>query len=614
MVNKPCEQTKCALIKPFHIWFWIGHTVLTFIKRDTKLSAIQIKQRPQLGALEAPGVSGTLARVLASRGVSNNTQIDYGLKRLLPPQGLLHINEAAELLAEAITAHACIVIVGDFDADGATSCALAMRCLRAFGLSDVSYLVPNRFEYGYGLSPEIVGVAAMRQPDIIITVDNGISSIDGVHAAQALGISVLVTDHHLPGEQLPTADVIVNPNLPGDRFASKNLAGVGVIFYVMLAVRATLRRQGWFEQSGVAEPNMSQFLDLVALGTVADVVPLDQNNRILVQQGLQRIRQGHACPGIQALLTVGNRNPLRLASSDLGFTVGPRLNAAGRLDDMSVGIECLLADNADDAMALALQLDELNRARREVEQSMQQDALAIVDNLNTAEASAAEEDLPAVYVLHDKTWHQGVVGLVASRIKERTNRPVMALAPGDQEGEWKGSARSVEGVHIRDVLARVDALHPGLMSKFGGHAMAAGLSLPDKNLAKFEAALLSVMQQVTAGRDWSQVIWTDGELAASEFTMELAESLSQSTPWGQGFPEPLFDGQFEVSDARVVGETHAKLKLRPVDGDQIIDAICFGYLDKHESLPQGTIRAAYRLDVNEFRERLSLQLMVKYIE
>jgi len=576
------------------------------------LSAIQIKLRPSgdtpPDSLLTQGGSDTLARVLASRGVNNSSQIDYGLKRLLPPQGLLHINDAAELLAEAITADATIVIVGDFDADGATSCALACRCLKAFGLSNVSYLVPNRFEYGYGLSPEIVGVAAMRQPDIIITVDNGISSIDGVHAAQALGISVLVTDHHLPGEELPTADVIVNPNLPGDRFASKNLAGVGVIFYVMLAVRAKLRQYRWFEDSGISEPNMSQFLDLVALGTVADVVPLDQNNRVLVQQGLQRIRQGKACAGIRALLTVGNRNPLRLASSDLGFTVGPRLNAAGRLDDMSVGIECLLSDDTDTAMQLAMQLDELNRARREVEQSMQQDALAIVENLSV------EEEPPAIYILHDKSWHQGVVGLVASRIKERTHRPVLALAPSDKEGEWKGSARSVEGVHIRDVLARVDALHPGLMSKFGGHAMAAGLSLAQKNIAEFEAALSTVTEQLTADRDWSQVIWTDGELAASDFNLEFAESLRQSTPWGQGFPEPLFDGQFEVIDARVVGDTHAKLKLRPSNADHVIDAICFRYLDKRESLPQGTIRAAYRLDVNEFRERLSLQLIVQYIE
>jgi len=360
---------------------------------------------------------------------------------------------------------------------------------------------------------------------------------------------------------------------------------------------------------GIAEPNMSQFLDLVALGTVADVVPLDRNNRILVQQGMQRIRQGHACAGIQALLTVGNRNAARLSSSDLGFAVGPRLNAAGRLDDMSVGIECLLTDSPEKAMALAVQLDDLNKERRQVEKSMQQDALAIIDKI-----SVDEDTKPAIYVLSDEAWHQGVVGLVASRIKERTQRPVIAMAPGDNEGEWKGSSRSVEGVHIRDLLARLDALHPGLMTKFGGHAMAAGFSLQEQNRAKFEVALLEVAEQMTAGHDWSHVLWTDGALQADEFTMELAEQLRQSTPWGQGFPEPVFDGVFEVLEARVVGETHAKLRLRPIDSNVSIDGICFGYLDSHEALPEGEIRAAYRLDVNEFRDRLTLQLMIQTIE
>ena len=550
-----------------------------------------------------------MSAVLRARGVNKQDALDYGLKQLLPPQGLSNINQAAELLTDAIAADAGIVIVGDFDADGATSCTLAVRCLRAFGLQNVSYLVPNRFEYGYGLSPQIVGVAAMRQPDLIITVDNGISSVDGVHAAQGLGISVLVTDHHLPGEEIPTADVIVNPNLPGDHFASKNLAGVGVIFYVMLATRARLRQIGWFKQSGIAEPNMSQFLDLVALGTVADVVPLDQNNRILVQQGLQRIRQGLACAGIQALLKVGNRNPARVASGDLGFTVAPRLNAAGRLDDMSVGIECLLSDDVDKALDLARQLDQLNQQRRQVEQSMQQDALAIVDKL-----AIDDTEPPAIYCLADASWHQGVVGLVASRIKERTNRPVVALAPGDNGDEWKGSARSVEGLHIRDLLVRVDAQYPNLMTKFGGHAMAAGFSLPDHNRDKFAQALRAAALEMTADRDWSQVLWSDGELTADEFTMQLADQLSHSSPWGQGFPEPLFEGEFEVIDARVVGDSHAKLRLQPLGAQQVIDAICFGYLDSHDDLPVGTIRAAYRLDTNEFRERLSLQLLIRHIE
>ena len=572
------------------------------------MSNLQIKQRP-VTSPSINGLSRVMSRILSARGVHNAQTLDYSLKNLLLPEGLSHIAAAADLLAEAVTAGASIVIVGDFDADGATSCALAVRCLKAFGMQDVSYMVPNRFEYGYGLSPQIVGDAAMRQPDIVVTVDNGISSIDGVHAAQALGMSVLVTDHHLPGEELPTADVIVNPNLPGDRFASKNLAGVGVIFYVMLATRARLRQMGWFADANIAEPNMSQFLDLVALGTVADVVPLDQNNRILVQQGMQRIRNGHACAGIQALLTIGKRNPLRLSASDLGFAVGPRLNAAGRMDDMSVGIECLLSDSFEHAMTLATELDELNRERRAVEGSMQQDALAIVEKI-----SIADDEVPSVYVLADETWHQGVVGLVASRIKDRVHRPVVALAPGDGENEWKASCRSVEGVHIRDVLARLDALHPGLMTKFGGHAMAAGLSLDSKNLEKFKQALLSTMDSMTQGHDWSQVLWTDGELEPHELNMELAEELRQSSPWGQGFPEPVFDGVFDVVESRVVGDTHAKLRLTPVGSDQVIDGICFGYLNHHAELPIGQVRLAYRLDINEFRDRLTLQLMIQHVD
>lgn len=556
------------------------------------------------------GLPPTIARILAARDIVSDRQIDYSLKHLLPPQTLTNINAAAELLAEAVMADANIVIVGDFDVDGATSCALAMRCLRAFGLANVSYLVPNRFEYGYGLTPEIVGVAAMRQPDIIITVDNGISSNDGVYAAQQLGISVLITDHHLPGDELPTAEVIVNPNLQGDRFASKNLAGVGVIFYVMLALRAQLRQTKWFSESSHIEPNMSQFLDLVALGTVADVVPLDQNNRILVQQGLQRIREGKSCVGIEALLTVGKRNSARLAASDLGFAVAPRLNAAGRLDDMTVGIECLLTDDIDTAARLAQQLDELNRERRAVEQTMQQDALSIVENLNVVKDDSQQ---PCIYILHEESWHQGVVGLVASRIKERTNRPVVALAPGDAEGEWKGSARSVEGVHIRDIFARLDAQHPGLMSKFGGHAMAAGLSIAGDKIPRFIEALNKTTEEMTACKDWSQIIWTDGKLEAADFTIELADQMRVLTPWGQAMPEPLFEGCFEVLEARTVGDIHAKLKLQPEGTNLSIDAICFFYLNDHPELPEGEVRAIYRLDVNEFRQRQSLQLIVQTI-
>lgn len=576
--------------------------------RQSIVSDIQIKRRPEHIDLRFDGLPNTLSRILANRGVKNVQQIDYSLKQLLAPQSLSNIDVAADLLAEAVAANAGIVIVGDFDADGATSCALAMRCLKAFGASNVSYLVPNRFEYGYGLSPEIVGVAAMQQPDVIITVDNGISSVDGVHAAQQLGMSVLVTDHHLPGEEIPTADVIVNPNLPGDKFLSKALAGVGVIFYVMLALRAKLRALEWFSQSKMSEPNMTQFLDLVALGTVADVVPLDQNNRLLVQQGLQRIRDGKGCAGINALLTVANRSPRNLAASDLGFAVGPRLNAAGRLDDMSIGIECLLADSGDKAMALAQQLDQLNRERREVEQSMQQDALAIVEKMQINDAQQSD-----IYVLSDDGWHQGVVGLVASRIKERTNRPVIAMAPGDVDGELKGSARSVEGIHIRDLLARVDALHPNLMTKFGGHAMAAGLSIEKSKVREFENAVAAVTKEMTREHSWDQILLSDGELAAIEFDLGFAEQIRQITPWGQAFPEPMFDGEFEVIDACVVGDTHAKLKLKSRNSQQVLDAICFGYLDNHANLPEGTIRAVYKLDVNEFRDRKNLQLVIRHI-
>lgn len=572
---------------------------------------MQIQSRQSQPSPALADLPPVLARVLSNRGIKRLDEIDYGLNKLIPPANLSHIDMAAELLADALVAQANIVIVGDFDADGATSCALAVSCLRSFGLPHecVSYLVPNRFEYGYGLSPEIVGMAALRQPDIIITVDNGISSIDGVHAAQALGMTVLVTDHHLPGETLPTADVIVNPNLPSDRFASKNLAGVGVIFYVMLALRALLRKRNWFEQNGISEPNMSQFLDLVALGTVADVVPLDYNNRILVQQGLQRIRQGHARPGIDALLTVGKRDSSKVVASDLGFVVGPRLNAAGRLDDMSVGIECLLSETLEAAMPLALQLDDLNQERKQVQQSMQQEALAEVQKLVIDQANK-----PVAMVLHDQTWHQGVVGLVASRVKEQLNRPVVALAPGDAENEWKGSCRSVDGVHIRDVLARVEALNPGLMAKFGGHAMAAGLSIKTENLKRFEHAFISAVEEATHGKNWEQTFWCDGELSENDYSLELAEQLAQTQPWGQTFVEPTFEGLFDVIETRQVGETHLKMLVSPANSNQRLDAICFSYFDSHESEPEGQIKLAYQLSINDFRNQQSVQLMVRYIE
>lgn len=591
----------------FLVLFQAFHPVVQSIQYNRFMSAIKIQRYQEYTNHEVT----VFDRVLNARGVTNANAINYQLNALLPPNTLSGIDEAAELLSEAVQADAKIIIVGDFDADGATSCALAISALNAFGLKNVSYLVPNRFEFGYGLSPEIVGVAAMEQPDVIVTVDNGISSVDGVNAAQALGISVLVTDHHLPGDELPTAEVIVNPNLAHDRFASKNLAGVGVIFYVMLALRAKLRKQSWFEQVQIPEPNMSQFLDLVALGTVADVVPLDHNNRILVQQGLQRIRAGHARPGIAALLQVAKKDFRYIAASDLGFTVGPRLNAAGRMDDMSVGIECLLAHDPSVAARLAESLDELNRTRREVEDGMRAEAIELVKSLDVKNSKNT-----VGYCLHDKTWHQGIVGLVASRVKERVKRPVAALAPADTvnpEGEWKGSFRSVEGVHIRDVLARVDALNPGLILKFGGHAMAAGMSIEAEKISTFADAFDAVLREMTAGMDWQQMIMSDGELSDQEFNLELAEQLRYATPWGNAFPAPLFDGYFEVCDARIVGDSHAKLVLRPRDSDDSYDAICFGYLRDHDHLPRGIVHAAYRLDVNHYQGMKKLQLMVEHI-
>lgn len=571
------------------------------------MSAIKIQRYQEFTNHEV----SVFDRVLNARGVKHANEVNYQLNALLPPNGLSGIDAAAELLSEAVQADAKVIIVGDFDADGATSCALAVSALQAFGLQNVSYLVPNRFEFGYGLSPEIVGVAAMEQPDVIITVDNGISSIDGVNAAQALGISVIVTDHHLPGEQLPSADVIVNPNLAHDNFQSKNLAGVGVIFYVMLALRAKLRSQSWFQQAQIAEPNMSQFLDLVALGTVADVVPLDHNNRILVQQGLQRIRAGQARAGIAALLQVAKKDFRYIAASDLGFSVGPRLNAAGRMDDMSVGIECLLASDAGTANRLAQSLEELNKTRREVEDGMREEAIERVKALDVKNTKNV-----VGYCLYDKAWHQGIVGLVASRVKERVKRPVAALAPAavdNPEGEWKGSFRSVDGVHIRDVLARVEALYPGLMSKFGGHAMAAGMSIDYEKIPAFEDAFDKVLHEMTEGIDWQQTIMSDGELSDQEFNLEVAEQLRYATPWGSAFSAPLFDGYFEVCDARIVGDSHAKMVLRPQDSDDSYDAICFGYLRDHEHLPRGIVHVAYRLDVNHYQGMKKLQLMVDHL-
>ncbi|KGE05031.1 Single-stranded-DNA-specific exonuclease RecJ [Pseudohaliea rubra DSM 19751] len=486
-----------------------------------------------------------------------------------------------------------------------------MRALRAFGAAHVDFLVPNRFEYGYGLSPEIVALAAEGRPDLLVTVDNGIASLAGVAAARQRGMDVIVTDHHLPGDELPAATVIVNPNQRDCAFPSKHLAGVGVVFYLLLALRRQLRDDGWFTARGVAEPRLADFLDLVALGTVADVVPLDRNNRILVQGGLARIRAGRASPGVAALLAVAGRDPRRVVASDLGFAVGPRLNAAGRLDDMTIGIECLLSDDPGAAHGLAARLDQFNRDRRLIEQDMQTDALALL--------AAREDDLvepPLALALYEPGWHQGVIGILASRIKDRVHRPVIAFADAEADGAMlKGSARSIPGVHIRDVLANLDNRHPGLIDRFGGHAMAAGLSLPRQHLDAFAAALVEEVARQAQDVELQAVLESDGELAPAELALELASSLRNAGPWGQHFPEPLFDGRFVVKSQRIVGERHLKLVLAPAGApERAVDAIAFN-IDP-EAWPDPsvvTLAIAYRLDVNAWRGEERVQLIVEHL-
>ncbi|CAA0123357.1 Single-stranded-DNA-specific exonuclease RecJ [Halioglobus japonicus] len=553
------------------------------------------------------GIHPLLARVYSARGIDSSAQLDLGLARLLPPGELLHADAAATLLADALDTDQRIVVVGDFDADGATSTTLVVSALRAFGARHVDYLVPNRFEYGYGLTPEIVALAARDNPDLIITVDNGISSLEGVAAASALGITTLITDHHLAGRELPQAAVIVNPNQPGCAFPSKALAGVGVIFYIMLALRAELRERGWFAQR--AEVNLAQYLDLVALGTVADVVPLDRNNRILVAEGLRRIRAGHCRPGILALLEVASRRCATVVASDLGFVVAPRINAAGRLEDMSIGIECLLSEDMDSARTQASRLHQLNQDRRVIEQDMQDEALQILEKLALAEEGSA----PVAMTLYQSGWHQGVIGILASRIKDRLHRPTIAFADGDA-GELKGSARSIPGIHIRDILDAVATRHPGLVTKFGGHAMAAGLTLPRDGYETFAAAFVEEVERHAQDVQLQAVIESDGELSADEFQLELATELRFAGPWGQHFPEPIFDGRFTIVSQRLVGEKHLKLVLTPVGGDCLLDAIAFN-IDPEFWPNSGVteVELAYRLDVNEFRGQRSVQLMVEHL-
>ena len=551
-----------------------------------------------------------LQRIYAARGALADSDCDLSLNKLLPPtcKGL---PDAVARLVSALEADERILIVGDFDADGATSSALGMKVLRAFGARQVDFLVPNRFEYGYGLSPEIVAVAAESKPDLIVTVDNGISSLAGVDAANALGIDVVVTDHHLPGSELPKALAIVNPNQPDCPFPSKALAGAGVMFYLLSALRAGLAQAGWFERKGITPPKMADFLDLVALGTVADVVPLDHNNRILVHQGIRRIRAGLASPGIYALLEAGKRDPHHLQASDLGFVVGPRLNAAGRLDDMSLGIRCLLADSGEEARQLAADLDRLNRERREIEQGMQQEALSHLENLQLK----VDETLPLGITLHDETWHPGVVGLVASRIKERFHRPVIAFAPED-DAVVKGSGRSIPGVHIRDVLDAVDKRCPGAIIKFGGHAMAAGLSLRRDRLAEFGDVFAAVIEDMSDPELFIASLVSDGELAADDLTEPLAQQLLDAGPWGQHFPEPRFDGDFLLLNQRIVGEKHLKFVVAPLSNpQQAVDAIAFNVdIEQWPNPDVERVRLYYALDINRFRGNTQLQLMVQSLE
>lgn len=551
-----------------------------------------------------------LRRVYTARQLRSERELVCSLEGLLPYTSLQGIEDAVELLVEALRERQRILIVADFDADGATSCAVAVRALRLLGAHDVRFVVPNRFEYGYGLTPEIVAVAAEQQPRLLITVDNGISSVEGVAAAKARGMRVLVTDHHLPGASLPEADAIVNPNQTGDGFPSKHLAGVGVIFYVMLALRARLREMQWFARAGIADPNLGQLLDLVALGTVADVVPLDHNNRILVSQGLARIRAGRCNAGIRALLDIAGRDPRQLVAADLGFAVGPRLNAAGRLQDMSLGINCLLSDDPAEARAMAARLDQLNRERRVIETQMQDEALA-----GLAELQLSDEDtaLPIGLCIYQEHWHQGVIGILASRIKDRLHRPVIAFAQAG-EGELKGSARSVQGVHIRDVLDAVAAHHPGLVSKFGGHAMAAGLSLARENFAAFSAAFDEEVRRHLAPEDLRGVILSDGELAPEDMNLEMAELLRGAGPWGQAFPEPLFDGHFEIVQRRIVGERHLKMVVKSPGHDAVFDAIAFNTLDAEWPPQTARVQLAYKLDINEYRGQRSAQLLVEHVD
>lgn len=566
------------------------------------------RPRPDIVPAWGQNLPSLLRRLYAARGVTSDEQLSYTLKHLASPLQLRGIDRAVELLAEAIEQQQKVLVLGDFDADGATSTAVAMLGLSMLGLGNIDFRVPSRFADGYGLTPGII--ERLKQEgetsDLLVTVDNGISAIEGVKAAREMGIRVVVTDHHLAGEVLPDADAIVNPNQPGCPFLSKNAAGVGVMFYVLTALRKHLREVGKLPQP---EPNLGSLLDLVALGTVADVVPLDHNNRIFVEQGLRRIRQGEARPGILALLEVAGRDHAEISSTDLGFVVGPRLNAAGRLDDMSVGIACLLADNPDEARRLARELDSFNRERRTIERDMKSQAQELL-----ASMSLDIEGLPWGLALFDPDWHQGVIGILAARIREQTHRPTIAFAPDDDGEHLKGSARSIPGLHIRDALAVVDTRHPGLLKKYGGHAMAAGMTIAREDLDAFSDAFDEAVREALTPEDLEAAIITDGPLGADELNLDTAYLLKRAGPWGQHFPEPVFDGEFRVVSQRIVGENHLKLVLQPADGGGIIDGIAFNTGPEVPDYTRSGARLVYKPDANTFRGRTNLQLLVDYIE
>lgn len=563
---------------------------------------LRIKRRPIPEVPLPDDIPPLLRRIYAARGIRDADELELGLDRLPGFESLAGIGAAAALLHETLEGDRRILVVGDFDTDGATATALAVHALRALGGTHVDYLVPDRARHGYGLSPAIVEVALERKPDLIVTVDNGIASVAGTAAAQEAGCRVLITDHHLPPEELPPADAIVNPNCDGCDFPCKALAGVGVLFYVLLGLRARLREAGWFESH--PEPNLADYLDLVAMGTVADVVPLDQTNRILVAQGLKRIRAGRARPGIYALADAAGRDWTRLTAGDIGFGLAPRLNAAGRLENMGLGVDCLLAADIDAARSAALELESLNAERKERQTQMQDAALAALDG-----SLPGGRELPPGLCLYEKGWHEGIVGLVAGRVRERHHRPVVAFAAAGTGG-LKGSARSIPGVHIRDVLENLAIRHPGLIERFGGHAMAAGLTLAADRLDDFRTAFAEEVARWVTPEMLEGVLLTDGEIAEDDFRLETAYSLREGGPWGAGFPEPVFEGDFEVLDQRIVGERHLKLRLCPAGGRRGLDGIAF---QRDEPVPE-RVRAAYRLDVNRYQGIDSLQLIVEHIQ